>query len=79
MAVRELAETVILQSIEDLWDKDQRDLCGQFFCGRGFPFWADAAGMTIGDRRKMLSMILDLFTVSKSLTKEDSWDIQMSH
>jgi hypothetical protein len=69
MAVKELAETVILQSIEDLWDKEQQDLCSRFFCGQGFSFWADAAGMTISDRKKILSMILDSMTETKSFTK----------
>jgi hypothetical protein len=59
MAVKELAETVILQSIEDLWDKEQKASCSTFFCGQGFSFWADAAKINISDRRKILSMILN--------------------
>jgi hypothetical protein len=62
MAVKELAETVLLQSIEDLWDKKQRKECGTFFCSQGFSFWADAAGMTISDRRKVLSMVMESIT-----------------
>lgn len=59
MAVKELAETVILKSIEDLWNKEQREECCLFFCGQDFSFWADAAGMTTSDRKKILSMILN--------------------
>jgi hypothetical protein len=66
MAVKELAERVILQSIEDLWDKRQLDACGKFFCGQGYSFWADAAGMSISDRKKILSMIIDSVAASNS-------------
>jgi hypothetical protein len=70
MAVKELAEKVILQSIEDLWDKEQRDLCSAFFCGQGFSFWAETAGMTIADRRKILSLVLDSIAKSKVFVHE---------
>jgi hypothetical protein len=70
MAVKALAETVILQSIEDLWDKEQRDSCSRFFCGQGFSFWADSAGMTISDRRKILSLILAAIPRKKGVTRE---------
>ena len=69
MAVKELAETVILQSIEDLWDKKRREECSSFFCGQGFSFWAGAAGMTISARRKILSMILASMTEKGSFIK----------
>jgi hypothetical protein len=62
MAVKELAETVILQSIEDLWDKKQRKECGTFFCGQDFSFWSDAAGINIHDRRKILSLVMNSLT-----------------
>jgi hypothetical protein len=70
MAVKELAEKVILQSIEDLWDKEQRDLCSAFFCGQGFSFWAEAAGMTMSDKRKILSLILAAIPRGKGVTRE---------
>ena len=69
MAVKELAETVLLQSIEDLWDKEQRKECGTFFCSQGFSFWADAAKIKISDRRKILSMILNSITRGKMKIK----------
>ena len=69
MAVKELAETVILQSVEDLWDKKQREACSSFFCGQGFSFWADAAKIKISDRRKILSMILNSITRGKMKIK----------
>lgn len=70
MAVKELAETVILQTIEDLWDKEQHDSCSTFFCGQGFSFWAAAAGMTISDRKKILCMIMESMSWRRSLAKE---------
>ena len=36
MAVKELAETVILQSIEDLWDKEQEKHVARSFAVRAF-------------------------------------------
>jgi hypothetical protein len=69
MAVKELAETVILQSIEDLWDKEQKEACSSFFCGQGFSFWANAARMTISDRRKVLALVLNSMTQRKSFIK----------
>jgi hypothetical protein len=36
MAVKELAETVILQSIEDLWDKNRRKHVALSFAVRAF-------------------------------------------
>jgi hypothetical protein len=62
MAVKELAETVILQSVEDLWDKKLMEKCNTFFCGQGFSFWADIAGIKISDRRKLLSMVTESIT-----------------
>jgi len=62
MAVKELAETIILNSIEDLWNKEHQEECSLFFCGQGFSFWADAAGMTTSDRKKILSMIVSSMT-----------------
>jgi hypothetical protein len=70
MAVKELAETVILLSVEDLWDKEQGDVCRAFFCGQGFSFWAEAAGMSISDRRKILSLILDAIPRGNGITNE---------
>jgi hypothetical protein len=70
VAVKELAEAVILQSIEDLWDKDRKEACGFFFCGQGFSFWADAAGIKIPDRRKLLSLVMSSLTQGGSFTGE---------
>lgn len=74
MAVKELAETVILQSIEDLWEKDQKEAYSFFFSGWGFSFWADAAGINIYDRRKILSLVLNSLTQWGSFREERTFN-----
>lgn len=58
-AVRKLAESIILQAIEDLWDseKNARRSSFAFFMGKGFHICSQIAGIKISDRRKLLSMI----------------------
>lgn len=60
MATKELAEMVILQSIEDLWDWKHKDSCSSFFCNNNFSFWADIAGLTFTERKKLLLMIVNV-------------------
>jgi hypothetical protein len=57
MMAKNLAESVLLQSIEDLWDKEQRRDCLDFFSGEGFRLCADIAGIQLTDQKKLLSLI----------------------
>ncbi len=59
MILRNLAESIILQAIEDLWnsEKNERRSSFVFFLGKGFHICSEIAGVKIPDRRKLLSMI----------------------
>ncbi len=63
--VRHLAEAIILQSIEDLWDEGQRKDCLRFFRGNGFAICAEMAGMNVSARGRLLGLVNRL-TVRKS-------------
>ncbi|MEW5805034.1 MAG: hypothetical protein AB1847_23355 [bacterium] len=55
--IKNLAEAILLQTIEDIWDKNQQKTCFTFFNSRCFSLCADIAGIGIHDRKKILSMI----------------------
>jgi hypothetical protein len=57
MKVNQLAEAIILQSIEDLWDDDHREECIRFFTGEDFRTCAAIAGMDTGEQIKILKML----------------------
>ncbi|MEW6418132.1 MAG: hypothetical protein AB1480_08430 [Nitrospirota bacterium] len=66
-AVRNLAESIILQAIEDLWDSkgNERRSAFAFFLGRGFSLCSSIAGITVSDRMKLFSMIVESMKNSK--------------
>ncbi len=45
MSVRNLAEAVILQSIEDLWDPEHLERSKDFFNGDAFDLCSELAGL----------------------------------
>lgn len=55
--IRKLAESIILQCIEDLWDKTLMKQSTEFFSRRGFSICAAIAGMDIRDQVKLLDLI----------------------
>ncbi len=57
MSVRGLAEGIILQSIEDLWNENHRGECIAFFTGREFSICAEIAGMNLPDQLKVLNLV----------------------
>ena len=58
MGIRNLAEAIILQSIEDLWDLNHKSHCLTFFNGEGFNICAGVAGIKLSDRMKLLRLIV---------------------
>lgn len=56
MKMKALAEAIILQSFEDLWDKAHRDESLEFFKGEGFEFYAAVAGLGPAEKMKLLDM-----------------------
>lgn len=57
MDISNLAEAIILQSIEDLWNRYHREDCIKFFAGREFNMCARMAGMNSANRIKLINMV----------------------
>ena len=57
MNIRNIAELIILQCIEDLWNKRERPGSADFFAGEGFPLCAGIAGMDIHAQGRLLNMV----------------------
>ena len=57
MKMRNLAEAIILQSVEDLWDVKQKGECLTFFSSEGFSICAEIAGMTECEQMMMLKLV----------------------
>jgi len=57
MKVQHLAEAIIMQSIEDLWDGAHRDDSIHFFAGKDFRTCASAAGIDVAGQIKILKML----------------------
>ena len=55
--VMALSEAVILQAIEDLWINKCREECSAFFNGEGFMIYAEIAGISSLDQRRILKMV----------------------
>jgi hypothetical protein len=55
--MRRLAESVILQSLEDLWDERYRAESIDFFTGREFHLFARMAGMDTEEKIRLLRMV----------------------
>ena len=57
MGMQGLAEGIIMQSIEDLWNENLRDECVAFFKGKEFRICAEIAGMGLDDQVKVLTLV----------------------
>ena len=57
MGMKELAEGIILQSIEDLSDPYLREDCIHFFKGDDFGLCAELATMDTADQLKLLTLV----------------------
>jgi hypothetical protein len=55
--LRSLAEAIILQSIEDLWDSRHKDESMEFFRGEGFKICAEIAGLNTSKQLKILRLL----------------------
>ncbi|MEW6571845.1 MAG: hypothetical protein AB1390_11875 [Nitrospirota bacterium] len=52
-----LAQAIILQSIEDLWDDKHRNDSRTFFGGEGFTICAQMSGMKAVERIRLLNLL----------------------
>ena len=57
MNIRNIAELIILQGIEDLWNERERHGSRDFFTGKGFSLCAGIAGMKLHDQGRLLNMV----------------------
>ena len=57
MGLKALAEGIILQSVDDLWDEGLREDSINFFKGSDFSLCAEIAGMDMIDQVKLLKMV----------------------
>ncbi|MBI5074662.1 MAG: hypothetical protein HZB62_05780 [Nitrospirae bacterium] len=55
--IRKLSESIILQCIEDLWDKASMKQSAKFFSQKDFSICANIAGMDICDQVKLLDIV----------------------
>jgi hypothetical protein len=60
MGLKRLAEGIIMQSIEDLWDTCERKKSEQFFDGEGVSICAELAGMSLYDEVKLFNLVQDV-------------------
>ena len=58
---RRLSEAIILQAIEDLWIKEERERCVTFFTGEEFNICAGMAGINFYDKVKVLNLAWNIF------------------
>jgi len=57
MGIKVLAEAIILQSIEDLWDEKQKEDSIRFFDEEGFSICAEIAGMGLFEQLRLYNMV----------------------
>jgi hypothetical protein len=57
MGLKSLAEGIIVQSVEDLWDDNLREDCIAFFKGEEFRTCAELADMGLNAQLKLLDMV----------------------
>lgn len=70
MKVNHLAEAIILQSMEDLWDENLREDCITFFTGEDFRTCAAIAGMDTCEQIKILTMLSQMIKDMNKPAKE---------
>ncbi|MBI5204013.1 MAG: hypothetical protein HZA11_03755 [Nitrospirae bacterium] len=56
MSAKTLAEAIMLQTMEDLWDKNERADAVRFFDGEGFSACAEIAGMNFFEQIRLYNM-----------------------
>lgn len=71
MSVKGLAEGIIIQSIEDLWNENLRDECIAFFKGKEFSICAEVAGMNVDDQVKVLNFVKDVLEAGNKRVKQE--------
>ena len=66
MGAKKLAEAIILQSIEDLYDVRHRTGSVDFFTGESFHTCARMAGLGTGEKLKVLNLVREVVGATTS-------------
>jgi hypothetical protein len=66
MGLKSLAEGIIVQSMEDLWDENQREDCILFFRSEEFRTCAELAGFSLAEQVKLLDMVKEVLDCHKT-------------
>lgn len=69
MGMKELAEGIILQSMEDLWDAKYRKDSIEFFEGKGVFVCTEMAGMNLYEQVRLFNLVHGIITRQKLNTK----------
>lgn len=72
MGVKKLAEAIILQSIEDLYDVRHRAGSVDFFSGESFHTCARMAGLGTGEKLKVLNLVREVVGITTHGVKKTS-------
>lgn len=64
--MNKLAQAIILQSVEDLWDRRHMAGSVEFFSGEGFHICAQMAGLGPKEKFKMLDLAWKVLRLSDS-------------
>ncbi|MBI4823348.1 MAG: hypothetical protein HY805_03845 [Nitrospirae bacterium] len=64
--MNKLAQAIILQSVEDMWDKQHRAECMEFFTGEGFHICAQMAGLLPNEKSKLLNLAWKVLMLTNS-------------
>jgi hypothetical protein len=72
MGLKELAEGIILQCMEDLAEEALRPESIEFFKGKGFSACAQIAGLNIADRMDLLHFVNTLIESGRKHGREKS-------
>lgn len=75
MNIRNIAELIILQGIEDLWNESERDGSAHFFLGEWFPMCADIAGMDQNAQNRLLNMIDKAMEQSRGRREKPEYEV----
>jgi hypothetical protein len=66
MGLKSLAEGIIVQSMEDLWDESLREDCILFFRSEEFRICAELAGIGLAEQVKLLDMVKEVLGCRQS-------------
>jgi hypothetical protein len=70
--IKKLAETILMQSIEDLWNKEERSNCIDFFTGEGYRICSEIAGMSPNEKVEVLNFVRNILSENSMKNKEVS-------